>query len=144
MAGFIVHLKVGDIVSLGVCPGDHQDGAQHTCWTEALKKALDRALGDRVDSISVVDLLKEIEMHAVVRQSNHVNTLALITAKRESDEPVRKVAAHLRGLAAVCDQTVTCTCMLKVSEVNKWVLMSLISGLNDETLSRRCCPRSRR
>jgi hypothetical protein len=27
---------------------------------------------------------------------------------------------------------VTCTCGLKVSEVNKWVRMSLIGGLNDE------------
>ena len=42
------------------------------CPDKALKKALDRALGDRVDSISVVDLLEEIETLAVVRQSNHV------------------------------------------------------------------------
>ena len=38
--------------------------------------------------------------------------------------------------------TVTCTCQLKVSKVNKWVLMSLIGGLNNEdtkqvVLSRR-------
>jgi hypothetical protein len=31
------------------------------CPDEANKKALDRALGDRVDSISVVDLLEEIK-----------------------------------------------------------------------------------
>ena len=102
------------------------------CPDETLKKALDRALGDRVDSISVVDLLEEIETLAVVRQSNHVNTLALMTSKQERDEPVRQFAARLCGLAAVCDLTVTCTCLLKVSEVNKWVLMSLNSGLNDE------------
>ena len=80
----------------------------------------------------MADLLKEIETLAVVRQSNHVNTLALMTAKQERDEPIRQFAARLRGLAAVCDLTITCTCMLKVSEVNKWVLMSLINGLNDE------------
>ena len=34
-------------------------------------------------------------------------------------------------LAAVCDMTVTCTCGLKVSEVDKWVRMSLMGGLND-------------
>ena len=61
------------------------------CPDEALKKALDRALGDRVDSISVVDLLEEIEMLAVVKQSNHVDTLALTTAKQERDEPVLDV-----------------------------------------------------
>jgi hypothetical protein len=43
-----------------------------------------------------------------------------------------KFAARLRGLAAVCDLNVTCTCGLKVSEVDKWVRMSLIGGLNDE------------
>jgi hypothetical protein len=62
------------------------------CPDEALKKALDRALGDRVD------LLEEIETLAVVRQSNHVNTLALMTAGQERDEPVRQFAARLHGL----------------------------------------------
>ena len=55
-----------------------------------------------------------------------------MTAKQERDEPVCQFAARLHGLAAVCDLTVTCTCQLKVSEVDKWVLMSLISGLNNE------------
>ena len=68
------------------------------CPDEALKKALDRALGDRVDTISVADLLEEIETLTVVRQSNHVNTLALMTAGQERDEPVRQFAARLRGL----------------------------------------------
>ena len=38
----------------------------------------------------------------------------------------------MRGLASVCDLSVTCTCVTKVSEVDKWVRMSLIGGLNDE------------
>ena len=75
------------------------------CPDEALKKALDRALGDRVDFISVEDLLVEMAMLAVVTQSNHVNTLALMTAKKERDELVRQFATRLRGLAAVCDLT---------------------------------------
>jgi hypothetical protein len=80
----------------------------------------------------VVNLLEEIETLAMVRQCNHVNTLALMTAKQERDEPVRQFSARLRGLAAVCNLTVTCMCLLKVSKVNKWVFMSLLSGLNDE------------
>jgi hypothetical protein len=71
------------------------------CPDEALKKALDRALGDRFDSISVVDLLEEIETLAVVRQSNHVNMWALMTGKQERDEPVCQFSACLRCLAAV-------------------------------------------
>ena len=89
-------------------------------------------MGDRIDTINVADLMKEIEELAVVRQSNNVNTLAMITAKQERDEPVRQFAARLRGLAAVCDLSVTCSCGNKVSEVEKWVRLSLIGGLNDE------------
>jgi hypothetical protein len=102
------------------------------CPDETLRSALHKALGDRIDTISVTDLLKEIEVLAVVRQSNNVNTLAMISAKQERDEPVRQFTARLRGLAAVCDLSVTCTCGFKVSEVDKWVRMSLIGGLNDE------------
>ena len=69
----------------------------------------------------MTDLLTEIEVLDVVRQSNNVNTLKTISAKQERDEPVRQFAARLRGLAAVCDLSVTCTCGLKVSEVDKWV-----------------------
>ena len=55
-----------------------------------------------------------------------MNTLALMKAKQERDEPVRQFAARLRGLAEACDLTVTCMCGLKVSEVDKLVRMSLI------------------
>lgn len=100
------------------------------CPDGTLGNALDKSLGDRVDTITVAELLKEIEVLAVVKQSNNVNTLAMITAKQERDEPVRQFAARLRGLAAVCDLTVTCSCGRKASEVDKWVRMSLISGLH--------------
>jgi hypothetical protein len=40
-----------------------------------LQKALNRALDDKVNNIALVDLLKEIETLAVVRQSNIANTL---------------------------------------------------------------------
>ena len=45
-------------------------------------------MGDRIDTISVVNLLKEIEELAVVRQSNNVNTLEMFSAKQVRDEPV--------------------------------------------------------
>ena len=53
--------------------------------------------------------MREIEVMAVVRQSNNVNTFAMMTAKQERDEQVRQFAARLRGLAAVCDLNVTCS-----------------------------------
>ena len=102
------------------------------CPNESLRNALYKALGDRINTINVEDLMKEIEELAVVRQSNNVNTLAMITAKQERDKPVRQFAARLRGLAAVCDLTVTCSCNNKVLEVEKWFRLSLIRGLNDE------------
>ena len=54
-----------------------------------LRGALYKALGDRIDTISVPDLMTEIKVLAVVRQSNNVNTLAMISAKQEREEPVR-------------------------------------------------------
>ena len=98
-------------------------------------QALQRSHGAQLSTITVADLLGEIKKLAVVRQSNMVNTLALMTAKQERDEPVRQFAARLRGLAAVCDLSVTCTACTpptKVSMVDKLVCMSLIGGLNDE------------
>ena len=102
------------------------------CPDEALKRTVERSLGDRVDTISVADLLKEIETLAVVKQSNLVNTLALMSAKQERGENVRQYAARLRGLAATCVLTIQCTCQLKVSYADQWVLMTLVGGLNDE------------
>ena len=107
-------------------------GQLTNCPNDSLRNALYKALGDRIDDINVTDLMKEIEELAVVRQSNNVNTLAMINAKQERDEPVRQFVARLRGLAAVCDLTETCTLSKKVSAVDKWVRLSLIGGLNDE------------
>ena len=56
------------------------------------------------------------------------NALEMLKLYR-ADEPVRQFAARLRGLAAVCDLTITCTCLLKV---DKCVRMFLVCGLNDE------------
>jgi hypothetical protein len=59
------------------------------CPNDSLRNALYKALGDRIDTINVEDLMKEIEELAVVRQSNNVNTLAMITAKqRQASETV--------------------------------------------------------
>ena len=91
------------------------------CPSDSLRNALYKALGDRIDTINMEELMKEIEELVVVRQSNNVNTLAMITTKQERDEPVRQFAARLRGLAAVCDLSGTCSCGNKVSEVEKWV-----------------------
>jgi hypothetical protein len=114
------------------------------CPNDSLRNALYKALGDRIDTINVADLMKEIEELAVGRQSNNVNTLAMITTNQERDEPVRQFAARLGGLAAVCDLSVTCSCGNKVSEVEKWVRLSLIGGLNDEDTKQESCPRWRR
>ena len=102
------------------------------CPDADLAKAVHRALGMRVENITVVDLLKEIETLAVIKQSNHVNILAMMKSRQERDEPVRQFAARLRGLAAVCDLAALCTCGNTVSMVDRWVLMTLINGLHDE------------
>ena len=67
----------------------------------------------------------------MIKQSNHVNILAMMKSKQERDEPVRQFAARIRGLAAACDLATLCTCGQSVSMVDKWVLMTLINGLHD-------------
>ena len=104
-----------------------------SCPDENLRTALYRT--EKLSTIIVAGLLDGIKKLAVVGQSNNVNTLALVIAKQERDEPVRQFAARLRGLAAVCDLSVTCACTppTKLSMVDKLVRMSLIGGLNEET-----------
>ena len=77
-------------------------------------------------------MLKEIEKLAMERQSNLINTVALMSASQERDEGIRQFAARIRGLAAVCELSVTCICTQKVSVVENWILMALVKGLNDE------------
>ena len=78
-----------------------------SCPDENLRTALHRSHGVKLSTITVADLLEEIKKLVVVKQSNNVNTLALMTAKQERNEPVRQYVARLRGLAAVCDLFVT-------------------------------------
>ena len=102
------------------------------CPDESLRKHVCRSLGDRVDTISETELLEEIKKLAVERQSNIINTVALMSATQERDEGIRQFAARLRGLALVCDLSVICGCGEKVSVVERWILMAMVKGLYDE------------
>jgi hypothetical protein len=99
------------------------------CPDDALRKHVSKSLGESADTITEADLLKEIEKLAVERQSNLINTVALMSATQERDEGIRQFAARLRGLVAVCELTVTCT---ERTVVKSRVLMALVKGLSDE------------
>ena len=102
------------------------------CPDEALRRHVSRSLGERLDNISEEALLEEIKRLAVERQSNIINTVALLSVTQDRDEGVRQFAARLRGLAAVCDFSLVCSCGVKVSGEEKWILMAMVKGLNDE------------
>ena len=78
-----------------------------SCPNEKLRTALYRSHRVNLSTITMADLVNEIKKVAVVRQSNNVHTLDLMLALQR-DAPVRQFAARL-----------------KVSEVDKWVRMSL-------------------
>ena len=118
-------------IDAGADTDRHRDQLMY-CPDEALRKHVSRSLGGRLDTISVGDLLKEIERLAVEKQSNIINTVALLSVTQDRDEGVRQFAARLRGLAAVCDFSVVCACGKKLSSEEKWILMAMIKGLNDE------------
>ena len=102
------------------------------CPDEALRRNVSRSLGERLDTISEEALLEEIKRLAVERQSNIINTVALLSVTQDRDEGVRQFAARLRGLAAVCDFSLVCNCGIKMSGEEKWMLMAMVKGLNDE------------
>jgi hypothetical protein len=61
------------------------------CPDEALRKHVSKSLGDTdADTITEADLLKEIEKLAVERQSNLINTVALMSASQERDEGIHQ------------------------------------------------------
>jgi hypothetical protein len=53
---------------------------------QLMKCPIDELFGDRADMITEADLLKEIEMLVVERQSNLLNTVALMSVTRERGE----------------------------------------------------------
>ena len=53
-------------------------------------------------TITVANLMLEIEKTAVDKQSDLLNKVKLMEAKQERDEPVRTFVARLRGLANIC------------------------------------------
>ena len=85
-------------------------------------------------SISVADLLLEIEKAAVEKQSDLLNKVKLMEAKQERDEPIRTFVARLRGLAIICILYTQCTgggCTQTVSHVEPTILLALFKGLAD-------------
>jgi hypothetical protein len=78
------------------------------CAEDSLKKTLFDTIGERWDTISSMDLLTEMEVVAVEKQSDMLNEVRLMEAKQDRNEPVRQFLARLRGLATICSMTVTC------------------------------------
>ena len=104
-----------------------------TCAEDTLQKTLFSTLGERWETISSADLLKEMGEMAVEKQSEMLNEVRLIEAKQERDEAVRKFLARLKGLANICDLTVNCSHnpSVTVSYANKSIHTALVRGLYD-------------
>ena len=95
-----------------------------------MRKTLQNTIGDdRMSTITVDDLRKEINKAAVEKQSDLLNKV-----KQERDEPVRTFVARLRGLANICILFTDCTgntCTRTVSHVEPTILLALVKGLVD-------------
>ena len=103
------------------------------CAEDSLQKTLFANLGDRWDTISSADLLKEVEVVAVEKQSDMLNEVHLMEAKQDRNEPVRKYLARLRGLANICSLTVSCphNPSSAVSYAERSIHTTLVKGLFD-------------
>ena len=71
------------------------------CAENSLKKTLFNTIGKRWNTISSMDLMTEMEVDAVEKQSDMLNEIHLMEAKQDRNEPVRKFLARLRGLASI-------------------------------------------
>jgi hypothetical protein len=102
-------------------------------WEDSLQTTLFDTIGERWDTISSVDLLKDVEVVAVEKQSDMLNEVRLMEAKQDRNEPVRKFLERLRGLANICSMTVTCphTPSSAVSYTQRSIHTALVKGLYD-------------
>ena len=68
-------------------------------------------------SITVAELMVEIEKAAMEKQSDLLNKVKLMEAKHERDEPIRTFVARLRGLPNICNLSTEClsdTCTIYI------------------------------
>ena len=101
------------------------------CADESLRKTIRMSLGNRAESISLVDLMEEVKTAAVEMQSDMLNEVRLMEAKQERDEPVRKFLARLKGLAGICQLKVKCACDENPSYADRIIHTTLVKGLVD-------------
>ena len=72
------------------------------CIETALRKTLQNTIGTaKMATITVNDLMKDMEKAAVEKQSDLLNKVKLIEARQERNKPVRTFVARLRGLANI-------------------------------------------
>ena len=69
-----------------------------SCPDENLRTALHRSHGVKLSTITVADLLDEIKKLAVVRQSNTVNTLALMRMKKSKSNNMGILNSMMRQM----------------------------------------------
>ena len=100
MAGFIVHLKVEDIVSLVVCPGDHQDGAQHTCWTLGIIRPLTLWLQSSPATADVTQLPLMVEH--VVDRLNYISSVDASQKSKFTEKELKSLQFNKDNFAKKC------------------------------------------
>ena len=91
-------------------------------------------MGSKLDTVTEVELLLEIEHLCVIPQNNLVNVVKLLALTQDRDEPVRSFLARLKGCASICKLTVQCTsvdCAEDVSYSENMILHALVKGLSD-------------
>ena len=71
------------------------------CADEDLRKIIHRNLGIRQNQITLEEMMNQLEIVAVDKQSELLNFVQLIDAVQDRGEAIRKFVARIRGRAAV-------------------------------------------
>ena len=78
-----------------------------SCCSDEIYRDLFRTLGSSLHTLTEDAMIKEMRRLAVPHHSNLVNIVAMRSVTQERDERVRSCVARIRGLASVCQLTVT-------------------------------------
>ena len=106
-----------------------------SCCSDEIYRDLFRTLGSSLHTLTEDAMIKEMRRLAVPHHSNLVNIVAMRSVTQERDERVRSCVARIRGLASVCQLSVTCTktgCGETVSFAEQEILNTLVTALYDE------------
>ena len=102
------------------------------CCDEQLRRDLTRSVGGSISSKTEEEVLQAMKKLAVREENAMVARFMLNQMQQDSDEPVRKFGARIKGQASICKYTTPCqNCDTKMDYTEEILRDVLARGLSD-------------